>query len=95
MCPLKRHIVMAINMVVFVMVASFPLAIAADVPLMTKETLKDHLEKGDVVVVDVRQGRDWDASEFKIKGAQRVESKDLDDWAQMQDKSKKMVLYCA
>ena len=91
----RKGMIIAAGMVTMILIMAISPSLAADVPLMTKETLKDHLEKGGVVIVDVRQGRDWDASEFKIQGAERVESKDIATWAQKQDKSKTTVLYCA
>ena len=35
---------------------------------MTKEELRAKLDSPDVVIVDVRLGKDWKASEEKIKG---------------------------
>ena len=72
-----------------------PLAGAADVPRVTKEELKAMMEKGDVLVLDVRTGRDWDSSEFKITGAQRPEGEDVAAWAGNYAKDKPTVLYCA
>jgi rhodanese-related sulfurtransferase len=68
---------------------------ADDVPLMTKEELQSRMEQGGVVVVDVRSGRDWNSSEFKITGAQRPDGKDVAAWAGGFDKNKTTVLYCA
>ncbi len=70
-------------------------AIAADVPRMTKEELKGQLGKADVVIVDVRIGKDWKASEFKIKGAVRGDPSDVDSWMTKHPKDKTLVLYCA
>ena len=39
---------------------------------MTKEELRAKLGSPDVVIVDMRLGKDWKASEEKIKGAMRV-----------------------
>ena len=77
------------------LITAIPVAMAAEVPLITKEELKARMEKGDVVVVDVRKGRDWDSSEFKIKGALRADPKNLAAWAGEQAKDKPTVLYCA
>ena len=71
------------------------LAIAAEVPRMTKEELKGQLGKADVVIVDVRIGKDWKASEFKIKGAVRGDPSDVDSWMTKHPKDKTLVLYCA
>ena len=68
---------------------------AADVPRMSKEELKSMLDNKDVVVVDVRKGRDWTSSESKIKGAVREEAYQAASWASKYDKNKTYVLYCA
>lgn len=65
-----------------------------DIPRISKEALLKKMNTHSVVVVDVRSGRDWKSSEFKIKGAQRVD-KDIVTWAARYPKDKTMVLYCA
>lgn len=70
-------------------------AVAGEVPRMTKEQLKAMLGNPDVVIVDVRLGKDWKASESKIKGAARKEPKKAKSWAGKYDKDKTYVLYCA
>ena len=66
-----------------------------DAPRMTKETLRKSMENSDLVILDVRRGKDWDASEFKIKGAVRVDPGKFDAWKDMFPKEKTLVLYCA
>lgn len=68
---------------------------AAGVQRMSKEELKPILDNKDVVVVDVRKGRDWSSSESKIKGAVREEAYQAASWASKYDKNKTYVLYCA
>ena len=70
-------------------------ALAADVPRMSKETLKEKLGDPDVIILDVRTGSDWKASEFKIKGAVRADSDNVDSWAAKYAKDKTLVFYCA
>ena len=70
-------------------------ALAADVPRMSKEALKERLADPDVIILDVRTGSDWKASEFKIKGAVRESSNNVDSWATKYAKDKTLVLYCA
>ena len=70
-------------------------AVAADVPRMSKEALKEQLGDPDVIILDVRTGSDWKASEFKIKGAVRASSDNVDSWAAKYAKDKTIVLYCA
>ena len=71
------------------------MAIAAEVPRMTKEELKAKLDNPDVVIVDVRAGKDWKGSEFKIKGAVRENPAKFSSWAEKYPKDKTLVLYCA
>jgi hypothetical protein len=48
-----------------------------------------------VVIVDVRLGKDWKASEVKIPGAIRVEPAAVENLAAMYPKDKTLVFYCA
>ena len=68
---------------------------AAQVERITKEDLLAILDQSDTVVLDVRAGRDWNASEFKIKGAQRIDPGAFDAWADKYPQSATLVLYCA
>jgi predicted sulfurtransferase len=70
-------------------------AVADDVPRMSKEELRAMLGNPDVVIIDVRSGKDWDASESKIKDAVREEPRQAKSWADKYDKDKTYVLYCA
>lgn len=72
-----------------------PAVAGGDVPLMSKEELKDQLGNPQLVVIDVRQGRDWSSSEFMIQGAVRHAPEDFDNWAQTFPMEKILVLYCA
>ena len=68
--------------------------LAASVGLMDKDQLQAQLGSEKLVVLDVRQGKDWSASEYKIKGALRVDGSDL-SVADSYAKDTTMVLYCA
>jgi len=72
-------------------------AIAAGVPKMTKEELKAKIGNSDhnIVIVDVRTGKDWKGSEFKIKGAVRENAAKVSSWAEKYSKDKTLVFYCA
>lgn len=70
-------------------------ALAADVPLMTKDELKAALGDADLVILDARAGKDWKSSEFKVKGALRAGPGKYDTWGSTYGKEKKIVLYCA
>lgn len=68
---------------------------ASTVELMSIETLAQILDNPDVVILDVRTGRDWKSSTKKIQGAQRAEPGDFSIWSTKYAKDKKIVLYCA
>jgi rhodanese-related sulfurtransferase len=70
-------------------------AAAKDVPRMTKEDLKGKLGDSNIVIIDVRTGSDWKASDVKIKGAVRKKAGKVSKWASDYDKNKTIVLYCA
>ena len=66
----------------------------AGVPRMLAEELNGMLGDADVIVIDVRRGREWDESDSKIKGAVR-ETGFVSKWAGKYPKDKTIVLYCA
>lgn len=85
----------ALLLVFFTMnVAGEAFAASKDVPRMSKEELRGQLNNPDVVVIDARSGRDWRASEFRIKGAKRENPEDV-SWAAKYPKEKTIVIYCA
>jgi hypothetical protein len=67
----------------------------ATVEKMTKEELRAMLGSAEVVIVDVRLGKDWKASEVKIPGAIRVEPAAVESLATRYPKDKTLVFYCA
>ncbi len=71
------------------------LAMADTIPLMTKEVLKSRLLDADFSILDVRSGKDWKSSEFKISGAIRVIPSTNNEWVDHFDRSKTYVIYCA
>ncbi|MCP3888549.1 MAG: hypothetical protein GY702_06705 [Desulfobulbaceae bacterium] len=68
--------------------------IAGSVSKMNKEELKTLLGSDDLVVLDVRTGRDWSTSEFKIQSAVRADGRDL-SVANNYTIDHTFVLYCA
>lgn len=72
-----------------------PLRSYATVQTMTTEELRAKLGSSDVVIVDVRLGKDWKASESKIKGAIRAEKEEIENLASTYAKDKTLVFYCA
>jgi rhodanese-related sulfurtransferase len=70
-------------------------ALSGSGKLMTTTELKDMLGSQDLVILDVRSGRDWSTSEVKITGAVRANGDDFGSWANSYPKEKTIVLYCA
>jgi rhodanese-related sulfurtransferase len=66
-----------------------------EAPRMTKEQLKARLSEPDLLIIDVRYGKDWTDSDLKIKGAIREDPKAFDSWAGKYLKDKTLVFYCA
>ena len=62
---------------------------------MTKEELRAMLGSPNLVVIDVRYGKDWTDSDLKIKGAVREDPGAIDSWANKYPKDKTLVFYCA
>lgn len=67
----------------------------ADDIRITKENLQKRLGKPDVVIVDVRTGKDWGASEHRIKSAVRVPLDDVGTLSKKHSKETTLVFYCA
>ena len=71
------------------------LSAVKDVSIITKEELKAKLDSPDIMILDVRVEKDWESSEFKIKGAIRANPGEFDKWAEVYPKDKTLILYCA
>ncbi|SMC21695.1 hypothetical protein SAMN02746041_01261 [Desulfacinum hydrothermale DSM 13146] len=89
-----RTVILAISLV-FILTALVSPVRAADAPRMTKEELKGMLGSSDLVIIDVRAGRDWTSSAFKIQGAVREDPYNVPSWAGKCALSRTLVLYCA
>lgn len=74
--------------------ASLP-AWADGIPTMGKEELLARLDSPTLVLLDVRTGRDWSSSEFKIPGAIRAPASEIATWSKRYPKDQSLVLYCA
>ena len=69
-------------------------ASAADIPRITLEELKAMLGNPDLIIIDVRVERDWEAATLKIQGAVWEDFFEVDTWAEKYPKDKTIVLYC-
>jgi rhodanese-related sulfurtransferase len=84
------------TLLIFIMVGILStFAKSADVPRMTKDELKAMLGNQDLVIVDVRLGKDWTDNGLKIQGAVREDPESVKTWAEKYSKDKTFVLYCA
>jgi len=90
---MKKSLCLLVYFVVLSLTATW--ATAAPVSVVTKETVKNWMKSGPVIILDARQGRDWKSSEFKIKGAVRANPGQLAIWKNQFSKDEKIVLYCA
>lgn len=79
--------------IVFMFFTATPI-FSSSVPTMDKDELKALLGSENLVILDVRRGKDWSTSEFKIKDAVRVENGEL-TVAENYPKESTFVLYCA
>lgn len=66
-----------------------------EVRLLDKDELKAMLGNPDLVVLDVRAGKDWSSSEFKIKDAVRLTNDTTEAVMKDISKDKTLVFYCA
>ena len=85
-----RPVVFLLSLVLTLAVAGSSLA-GTDVPLMTTDELKSMLDDPDILILDVRKGKDWKSSEFKIKGAVWKNPKEFTSWSSKFDKDKKYI----
>jgi rhodanese-related sulfurtransferase len=60
-----------------------------------QDTLKGLLGAPDLLILDVRQGGDWDKSDQKIRGAVRQDPRQVEAWGPQLPRDQKIVLYCA
>jgi rhodanese-related sulfurtransferase len=62
---------------------------------MSKEDLREKMDRPEVVVLDVRKESDYQDSDLKIQGAVRVDPTDIDAWLSRYPRDRELVLYCA
>ncbi len=66
-----------------------------DAPRMTKDDLKAMMGNPDLLIIDIRYGKDWTDSGLKIRGAVREDPEAFDSWANKYPKDKTLIFYCA
>ena len=66
-----------------------------DVPRMTVDELNTRLDEPGLIILDVRQDKDWATSDFKIKYAIYADPNAYDEWGAAYPRHQPIVLYCA
>jgi hypothetical protein len=89
-----RNLLVSALILVALILSSAP-AFSAEVPVMNINELKERLDDGKTIIIDVRRDGDFEAGETKIKGALREEWEKPSKWAKRYDKGTEIVLYCA
>ncbi len=92
---MKKRLFLATLSILFMVVGCTTMEKSGDAPRMSKDELKARLGSPDLLIIDVRYGKDWTDSDLKIKGAIREDSKTFDSWASKYPKDKTLVFYCA
>ncbi len=90
----KRLFVVA-SIIFFMVGILTAFAKSAEAPRMPTDELKAMQGSPDLVIIDVRYGKDWTDSDVKIKGAVREDPKVFESWANKYPTDKTIVLYCA
>lgn len=91
----KPYMVILTLTVIMGLMVTAPTFSTAEVATMSKEELKDLLGSDTLTILDVRKGRDWSSSEFKIQAAQRADPRKFKQWGADLAKDNTLVLYCA
>ena len=81
-----------VSLAVMVLLSATALA-QRDAPRITKEQLKGMLGNSNVIILDVRTTENWQASDFKIKGAKRELPTKFYAWSDKYPDDKILVLY--
>ena len=66
---------------------------SAEPQMISKEELRGMMDSKELIILDVRAGKDWSSAEFKIKGAVRADPHKFSAWAEDYPKERKLVLY--
>ena len=92
---MKKRLFIATLIIFFMVGILTSFAKSPEAPRMTKDELKAMLGNPDLIIIDVRYGKDWTESDVKIKGAVREDPEAFDSWAKKYPKDKTLVFYCA
>ena len=92
---MKKKLLIDILIIFFMVWGWMAYAKSADAPRMTKDELKAMLGNPDLIIIDVRYGKDWADSDLKITGAVREDPRAIESWTNKYPKDKTLVFYCA
>ena len=92
---MKKRLFLAILLILFVADGCMMFEKYVSAPRVTKDDLKAMLGNTDLVVIDVRYGKDWTDSDLKIRGAVREDPDTFNSWVNKYPKEKTLVFYCA
>ena len=92
---MKKRIFLAALSILFMLEGCTTFEKSVDAPRMPKDELKAIMGNPDLLIIDVRYGKDWTDSDLKIRGAIREDPKAFDSWASKYPKDKTLVFYCA
>lgn len=88
-------VILILTGIMGLMAMATPVLSAAEVATMSIDELKDLLGNDTLTILDVRRGRDWSSSEFKIQEARRADPREFEQWSANLPKDNILVLYCA
>jgi hypothetical protein len=91
----KKNMKRAAMFLLLTFFVSSTLVFAGEVKLMNKEDLIANLGNPDITILDVRLGKDWDSSEYKIKNAVHLTGNNQTSVMTTVSKDKTLVFYCA
>ncbi len=92
---MKKNLLIAVWVMILISAPYMTFAQSGEIPRMTKQALRAVMGQPNVVIIDVRLGRDWTESDSKIKGAVREDPQSIPAWAGKYSKDKTLVFYCA
>jgi len=92
---MKKRLFLAILLIFFMVEGCTMFEKFVDAPRMTGDQLKAILGNPDLLIIDVRYGKDWTDSDLKIIGAIREDPEAFNSWANKYPKDKTLVFYCA
>jgi rhodanese-related sulfurtransferase len=80
---------------IFIVLTISSAVFSGEVKRIDKDELKAMLGNPDLVILDVRTGKDWSSSEFKIKDAVRLTDENMEAVIPKFSKDSTLVFYCA